>query len=100
MKSKLQTQNKELEDPPDGGQISEQKSSDEPSESGVETSMSEEKITEATTNATPLDDASGRSVSAEPSVAALTTEMQALNEEKEALEQELQEVIIPYIHVH
>ena len=78
----------------------EQKSPDEPSESGVETSMSEEKITEATTNATPLDAASEKSVSAEPAVAAPTPEMQTLNGEKEALERELQEVIIPYIHIH
>ena len=81
-----------LEHPLEGGQKSEQKSPDGPSESGVETSMSEEKVTEATTNATPLDAASGRLVSAEPAVSALTTEIQALDEEKEDLERELHEV--------
>lgn len=57
--------------------------------------MSEQKITEATTNTTPLDTPSKISVSAEPAVASLKTEFQELNEEKEALERELQEVIIP-----
>ena len=55
--------------------------------------MSEDKMTEAATNATPLDDASGISASAEQALSVITTELQTLNEEKEALERELQEVI-------
>ena len=51
-------------------------------------------MTEAATNATPLGDASAISVSAEQALSVLTAELQTLNAEKEALERELQEVII------
>ena len=57
--------------------------------------MSEEKMTEAATNATPLDDVSGISFSAEQALSVLTTELQTLNAlkaENQTLKRELSEV--------